>query len=520
MPLKADPVGDSRTYSLNECINFALENSPVMKQMQEKVGISRSKVAEARSGFLPKLTARTSYNYFNADNVVKTRYAPTIVQAVSEHFASGLLQNQALDLGISSITGMAVTEEDILASLAARNGLTPAQQYGVLVNQVKGQLAVTNEDILQSPLMGNNLWRNELNAVVPIFQSGLVYNKYKKSKESVNEAFSDVKAAENNLIYAINQSYQYILLAKDGVRLAQETEDKFKGLLDIVEALYKGDAENVTKLDYLKIKATLGLVRNEVSKVEKSLKLSKAALKRDMGLLDEINIDVVEDGQTYEFIEVDLEDCVEKALMNRPEFDGMDYSILAKKYDIKSTKAENRPKVFLDSQLQHNVDDENYLEPDPIDFRLSVIADIPLFDGFQTRARVSSKKHELEMLKQQKLQLKQEIIYEVTEAVLSLEEAAKRLKETEEAVEAAIENQILARQGFELEIVDSEKVIEAQVLEAKVKTQHLLSIYTYNLAKTRLNKAMGLNYSYSSYNKVEPVEYGDFFLKEKPDSLL
>ena len=174
------------------------------------------------------------------------------------------------------------------------------------------------------------------------------------------------------------------------------------------------------------------------------------------------------------------------------KFNKLDHGITAKKHEIKATRAEHLPKIVLDSALDINVDNKNYLEPDVIDFRLSVVAEIPLFDGLRTLAKVNQRKHELQKLYNTKTELKNGVTLQVIEAVLSLEEARKTLLDTEEAVNAASENQSLARQSFELEIIESKKVIDAQVLEAKVKAQRLLAIFNYNVAKANLKKVMGV----------------------------
>ena len=217
-----------------------------------------------------------------------------------------------------------------------------------------------------------------------------------------------------------------------------------------------------------------------------------------------------------------------KAFLNRPEFSELEYGIRAKKYDIKATRAENRPKLFIDSAFEYNLDDKSYLEPDPVDFRFSVIADIPLFDGLQTRSRVNQKKHELAKMKQQRRQLQQGIALEVTDAYLTLQEAEKKLKATETAVDKAIENRSLARQSFELEIIDSEKVIKAQLLEAKVKTQFILSMYEYNVAKARLDRVMGetdelgINFIVKPLLPYDNIESNidQYILQEKPEQIL
>lgn len=520
------PVEEVKKLSLSECINLAMENSPEIIKAQQEIEISRAKLAEARSGYFPKLNAQVSYNYFNTNNIIKTPFPDDLISTLSETAVMDVLRNQAMVSGVNPISGSAITEMDVLARLAAMNRTTPTNMFNSLTSVARQQIYDNGDNILWTPLMGNNYFKTELRVRQPIFLWGLVYNKNKQAKAGIGASRSELTKIKNDVTYSVTERYNQVLLAKDGLELAKETELKFSTLRDLIKALYEGEAENVTKLDYLEVEATLGLVKSKVYELEKTLELSKAALKQTIGIDDEVYVDALEDKQTYDLVDISMNDSIHKAMLNRPEFSKLEFGIEAKKREIKAVRAENRPKVILDSAFDVNVDNKDYLEPDPVDFRLSVIADVPLFDGLLTRAKVNQHKHELEQLKQSRRQLKNGVMLEVIDAVLSVEEMKKTLLASEEAVNSAVENQSLARESFELEIIESKKVIDAQVLEAKVKTQLLLSIFNYNVAKAKLKKVMGVIDSLSTIeefeiNDIAPnKQENNLFLMEKPESIL
>lgn len=519
-----------KVLSLPECINMSMQSSPVINQAQEDIEVSRAKLAEARSGYFPRVNARVSYSYFNTNNVIKTPLSDDLVNTLSNNGVYQGLTSAAITAGRNPLTGQPVTEMDVLTALAARNRTTPTALYDVLTQRARQTMIDNGQNILWSPVLGNNFFNTELTFRQPIFLWGKVYNLNKQAKAGIGVSRSELDAVKQDITFEVVERYNQVLLSKDGLELAKETESKFSTLKDLIEALYKGEAENVTKLDYLEVEAYLGLIRAKVNELEKSLALSKAALKNSIGLDGNVEVDTTENTQTYEFIDVNLEDSIHKAMLNRPEFSKIDFGITAKNHEIKATRADNRPKIVVDSAFDVNVDNKNYMEPDPVDFRLSVIADIPIFDGLQTRARVNQKQHELLQLKQKQRQLKNGVRLQVIDAVLSVIEAEKTVNASNDAAKAASENQSLARQSFELEIVESKKVIDAQVLEAKVKTQRLVSIFNYNVAKAKLRKVMGTIDSVSSIGvfdiidlksdtiPAEPTQRN--FLNERPESIL
>lgn len=507
-----------KVLTLPECINLSMQQSPVVNQAKEDIEVSRAKLAEARSGYFPRINARVSYNYFNTNNVIKTPLSDDLVNTLSSNAVYQGLTSAAIEAGRNPFTGMPVNEMDVLAALAARNTTTPNALYNVLQQRARQTMLDNGQNILWSPIHGNNLFNTEVTFRQPIFLWGKVYNLNKQAKAGIGASRSELQAVKHDITFEVVERYNQVLLSKDGLELAKETEIKFSTLKDLIEALYKGEAENVTKLDYLEVEAYLGLIRAKVNELEKSLALSKAALKNSIGLDGDITVDTAENKQTYDFIEVNLEDSIHKAMLNRPEFSKLDFGITAKKHEIKATRADNRPKIIVDSAFDVNVDNKNYMEPDPVDFRLSVIADIPLFDGLQTRARVNQRKHELQQLKQKQRQLTNGVRLQVIDAVLSVIEAEKNVNASNEAAKAAAENQSLARQSFELEIVESKKVIDAQVLEAKVKTQRLLSIFNYNVAKAKLRKVMGTIDSVSSVGVFDIIDLNSDALQTEPSS--
>ncbi|MGD9580299.1 MAG: TolC family protein, partial [Vampirovibrionia bacterium] len=507
-----------RVMSLPECINLSMQSSPVVNEAKEDIEVSRAKLAEARSGYMPRVNARVSYSYFNTNNIIKTALSDNIVGVLSQNAVYQGLTSAAMQAGINPLTGQPVTEMDVITALAARNRTTPTALFDAMTQRATQTMIDNRDNILWTPIHGNNLFQTEVNLRQPIFLWGKVYNLNKQAKAGIGASRSEFVSVKNDVTFEVVERYNQVLLAKDGLDLAKETELKFSTLRDLIEALYKGEAENVTKLDYLEVEAYLGLVKAKVNELEKNLSLAKAALKNSIGIDGDVEVDTAENTQSYQFIDVNLEDSIQKAMLNRPEFNKLDFGIQAKKHEIKATRADNRPKVILDSAFDVNVDNKNYMEPDPVDFRLSVIADIPLFDGLQTRAKVNQRKHELGQLKEKQRQLTNGVRLQVIDAVLSVIEAEKTLKATEEAANAATENQSLARQSFELEIVESQKVIDAQVLEAKVKTQRLLSIFNYNVAKAKLKKVMGTIDSVSSADVFDIMDLNIDSLQEKPST--
>ncbi len=118
------------TWSLQKCIDYALENNIVIKQQQLNTQYNQNQVSQAKSDMLPNLNAGASNNYsygrsLNNDNVYVNVNSTQLNGYVSSNltlFNGLILQNSVrqskLDLQ-AAIEEMQKTKDDIILNIAA-----------------------------------------------------------------------------------------------------------------------------------------------------------------------------------------------------------------------------------------------------------------------------------------------------------------------------------------------------------------------------------------------------------------
>ena len=94
---------NTKTMSLEECVNYAMMNSPKILQAKDDIEVSRAKLAEARSGYMPQVGTTVSYSYFNTNNIIKTRLSDEIINIFAEHGVNEELRRTAMTSGINGI---------------------------------------------------------------------------------------------------------------------------------------------------------------------------------------------------------------------------------------------------------------------------------------------------------------------------------------------------------------------------------------------------------------------------------
>ena len=83
------------------------------------------------------------------------------------------------------------------------------------------------------------------------------------------------------------------------------------------------------------------------------------------------------------------------------------------------------------------------------------------------------------------------IRFQVKEAVLYLEEAEKNIPTTQKAVLQAEENLRVSKERYRSQLTTSTEVLDAQTLLTQARLNYYNSLYDYNLAEARLQRAMG-----------------------------
>ena len=117
--------------------------------------------------------------------------------------------------------------------------------------------------------------------------------------------------------------------------------------------------------------------------------------------------------------------------------------------------------------------------------------EIPLFEGFLTRNKVAEALARVSKLKEEKLLLQEGIGLQVRELFLGLDAASKTYQAANRAMVAARENRDLTSRAYQSELVETEKVIRAQLFEALMTAQYLKARYDLVAIESQISLVVG-----------------------------
>ena len=116
---------------------------------------------------------------------------------------------------------------------------------------------------------------------------------------------------------------------------------------------------------------------------------------------------------------------------------------------------------------------------------------IPIFAGGKTHGEVLQAEAALRQSQQQLDDLRGQIDYEVRSALLDLQSAADEVEVARSSVDLASQTLTQARDRFSAGVTDNLEVVQAQESLAAANESYISSLYSHNLAKIELARAIG-----------------------------
>jgi len=117
--------------------------------------------------------------------------------------------------------------------------------------------------------------------------------------------------------------------------------------------------------------------------------------------------------------------------------------------------------------------------------------EIPVFDGFLTRARVAEARARINQLKEKKLLLAEGLGLQLRSMFLDLGSSEKIVQASQAAASAARDDTDLTLRGYQSGLVATEKVIRAQLQEALATASRDKAIYDHLTLQAKIDLTVG-----------------------------
>ena len=331
-----------------------------------------------------------------------------------------------------------------------------------------------------------------LSLQAPIF-TGFQLSSLKGAAEFNNKAVqNDLQNTINQKALGIHTAYWNLYKSEKSVELILQSLSSLRQKLKDTEQFL--DNGLVTKNDLLKLKVQVSKAELNLIDAKNKQEVARALLNKTIGYpLNEqtkINTDVMIDPiSAYRYDEL-----LSEALINRNELKSLGYRIEAGEENITAANSGWWPKLYaVGSYYYYNINAEtfNINDQNLQLWYLGLSLNWDLWDWGYTSSKSTQAEQEVLQGKEQMNLLKEQIELEVYNNYLYLISEKEKINISELAVESAEENYRLTGDKYNNQLATSTDLIIAQTELLEAKTQLAISQADYELAKTRLEIAVG-----------------------------
>ena len=322
-----------------------------------------------------------------------------------------------------------------------------------------------------------------------IYSGGANMANFKQAKLSLDVQQETLRAKKMDVEFDAKRLYYGLLLAYETLRIAQDALDQAIAHYENVKQMYKHGI--ASRFDLLQSGVQVSLLEPNVVKAKNEIDSLKADLNKLLARQVDFPIDIKEK-LAYSFIGIKENEFLKTAYLRRPEMKLKSLGIDIDKWEIQMAKSGYRPTVDLLGSISYRSNSlGNMFNSRQQNWNAQVSVNIPIFEGFSTKAKVDAARARYAQAKIDKDNLVDQIAVEVRKACLNLKEAASIIRSQKDNVQEAKEALRIAEVSYQNGVAINLDVLDSQVSLAQIQTNLASGIYDYLMAQAYLDRSIG-----------------------------
>ena len=472
-------AGRVEALSVERCLEMALQNSHRRAVSQFTIAMAEAQHRQALAGYWPQVKVTGSYQRLD--------------EPLNFLFPASSMPVPGQSINVPGGTAIVTIPANAFApGFPPSNIQMPVSFPGQTYSTAGQSFAIPEQNI---KVLDRDLMLGSVDVKWLLFDGGMRKGWREQSGGYLALMREAARRTDLEIADSVRRIYWGAVLARQLHQLGDDTLARMEVTLRLTETLYKEGAGRVTKADYLDNVVMVESLRAMVAQLEKNETISQAALANTMGLPWDASVQPSAREIPFEPILGKVEDLVGSAYQFSPDWGQLEAAIRAAEGGVRTARAGYYPKVALTGELHRwwngGYDGGTSTPQNRAGWTAGVGVEFPLFDGFLTRNKVGETLARVSQLKEQQILLREDLGLQIKDLVLGLDAAAKSYQATLRAMKSAEENRDLNTRAYQNELVETEKVIRAQLMEALMSAQHYKARYDHVALQSELNLRVG-----------------------------
>jgi outer membrane protein TolC len=395
---------------------------------------------------------------------------------------------QALRYNLASIE----TDENIRMArgqrLLALSRLLPNISAGASESVVQSNLALYG---LKLPGISNvigpySYTTLEANASQTLFSFESIqrFRAARTAEQAARLSYNDILDA---VTLTVGNAYLQVIAADSRIQAAEAQVKNAKALYD--QALDQVQAGTAPRIDATRTSVQLHTEEYNLSIAQNNFAIAKLGLSRAIGLPLGQQFQLAE---TFPYSAINpgtLNAALNTAYSSRSDFCSAIELEKAAGQSLSAAKAERYPIAAVDGSYG---DVGKTLGHSHGEFTFQSGVQIPVFTGGRIKGDITQAEAELKQRKAEAENVRGQVDYDVRTAFLNLNAAKEQVTVATQNVSLANENLDRSKDRYASGVTDSVEVVQAEQALASANDQYISSLYSHNLAKLSLVRALGL----------------------------
>lgn len=468
------PAPAAKEMSLEECQAEAQQNNRRRPASRFAVAIAEAQHRQALSGYWPQVTL--------SGGIRRADEAPNFI------FPASFMGIPAQTITTPASTAVVTVPPGVFGPAAVQLPVSVPSQTITTQTQI---FPVPAQDV---KLMNRDTASGMLDAKWLLYDGGMRKGLNEQTQGLVDAMKQESRRTDLEVADSVHRLYYGAVLARQVLQLGQDTLSRMEATLSLTETMYQGGGGKVSKADFLDNKVMVESLRAMVAALEKNSAMAQAALANTLGRSWRDTVIPRAKEIPFTPFQGNLEELVGTAYRFNPDWARFEAGVRATEGAVRTARSGRHPKVALTGSLHKWWNDYEAgiaSAKNKEGWALSLGFELPVFDGQLTQSKIAEAKARLSQMQEQGFLLREGIGLQIKDTFLGFTAAGKAFQATQAASKAAEENRDLNTRAYQQELVDTEKVIRAQLMEALMSAQHLKARYDHVVLQSTLNLLVG-----------------------------
>jgi outer membrane protein TolC len=337
----------------------------------------------------------------------------------------------------------------------------------------------------------DNSYLSAISLQMPLF-SWNIYAGIRSALKGKSLAEQAYKSVTLKTIADVKKAFYGALLARENYKITKMRVDLAQDNLKNVEKMYRQGI--ASEYDYISAQVQYQNLLPLLIQAENNLELAKNALKLVLGIDVKEDIEIEGEMKVDSLIGVDYATSLKDLYEKNPDLKQAELQVELSREIVSLEVSGHLPSLFLTGNLQYQAQANDFNFNQYRWIRTTFIGlqiQIPIFNGFGTRARVDQAQASLQQAIERLNFTKQALENELKNTIYRIEQSGRRIESQKRAVELAELGYKIARKRFESGVGTQLEVSNAEVNLAQARLNYLQAIYDYLIAMSDLEKLTG-----------------------------